>query len=426
MEPLGRDQALFHLLGAQLWQGRLPYRDLFEHKPPGLILLNALVAPLGGLGPALLDLAAALLTGLLVLVWLERRVERPLAVLAAVAVVLLSRLPVFGGFWATGQAEVLQDPLLMGALVLLDRGRPGAAGVCAFGILALKFTSGLVLFPLLLVGRGRLALGVLAPAAVLAVLALLTGTLGPMVDAVWTFNLSHAGMGAVPWSSLPTEALGALGVLVLAAPALVLGLSSVRAPRRAWLPALLLLSALVAVLVQRKLWGYHFTLLVLPCVLLAAQGLSGWRGGPWLLGGALLPSAPALAKSLVPLEDYVYTDFSSREVEELSAFLADHATEGDTLLVWGFEPGLYVHSGLSPACRWLYDYPVSMGLLEDPTLPCEADWLLTFQDDANALEPLPSALQLQALPALHDAVRVDYRVFASTDEGALVLRRVED
>ncbi len=384
------------------------------------------MAPLGEPGPALLDLCAVLLTGLLVLVWLERRVERPLAVVGAVAVVLLSRLPVFGGFWATGQAEVLQDPLLMGALVLLDRERPVAAGVCAFGILVLKYTSGLVLVPLLLVGRGRLALGVLAPTLVLALGALLTGTLGPMVDAVWTFNLSHSGMGAVPWSSLPMEALGALGVLLLAAPALLLVLSSLRAPRRAWLPALLLVSALVAVLVQRKLWGYHFTPLVLPSVLLAAQGLGGWRGGPWLLGAALLPSVPALVKALVPLQDYVYTDFSSREVEQLSAFLAERAEPGETLLVWGFEPGVYVHSGLHPACRWLYDYPVSMGLLEDPTLPCEADWLVTFQDDANALEPLPSALQLQALPALHQAVSVDYRVIASTDAGALILRRVED
>ena len=87
---------------------------------------------------------------------------------------------------------------------------------------------------------------------------------------------------------------------------------------------------------------------------------------------------------------------------------------------------MYLHSGLTPACRWLYDYPVSMGLYEDPTLPCDADWLLTFQDDANALEPVPSSVQLQAMPALYEAVSRDYRVVASTEEGALILRRVAD
>ena len=39
--PLDRDEGAFALIGRGLLQGELPYRDLFDHKPPGVFAIYA-------------------------------------------------------------------------------------------------------------------------------------------------------------------------------------------------------------------------------------------------------------------------------------------------------------------------------------------------------------------------------------------------
>jgi hypothetical protein len=40
--PLDRDEGGFGYIGQAIWRGELPYRDLLDHKPPGLFYLFAL------------------------------------------------------------------------------------------------------------------------------------------------------------------------------------------------------------------------------------------------------------------------------------------------------------------------------------------------------------------------------------------------
>src|SRR5262245_4682534 len=40
--PLERDEGLYGVIGQAILRGEVPYRDVFEHKPPGLFYLYAL------------------------------------------------------------------------------------------------------------------------------------------------------------------------------------------------------------------------------------------------------------------------------------------------------------------------------------------------------------------------------------------------
>src|SRR5690242_12105898 len=44
--PYGRDQAVFACAGSLIARGGMPYRDIWEVKPPGIYLLYALLASL--------------------------------------------------------------------------------------------------------------------------------------------------------------------------------------------------------------------------------------------------------------------------------------------------------------------------------------------------------------------------------------------
>ena len=411
-EPLFRDQALFRLLGLGIWEGRWPYLDVFEHKPPGLLALYAL-AP-----PATLDVLSLVAAAVLLCVWLERRVGVTAAAAAGVAYAVAARMPAWGGFLATAQPEALQDAWLMGALVLLDRGRPAVAGACALMVLGLKFTYGLVLVPLVLLGRGRFVAGFLGAVAAAIVVAALSGTLVPAWECVVVFNLQHAGVSALPWNHVPEALVGDLARWARWAPALVLAVGG-----RDRTLGLILLAALAQLVMQRKLWAWHALPLVLPLVGLAAVAV---RRRWWLL---LVGVVPALGQGLWhaqrPFVDpvYAWSDFDASETRAVGDAVARHARPGDRLLVWGFEPGVYLYSGLPPAGRWLYDYPVSEGVFQDDALPNGAELLVVWSNDANALEPQPSSVQVRAqpwFPGGYDAVDAvgDAVIFRARSAGA--------
>src|SRR5688572_12300501 len=65
--PFGRDQGLYHYVGREwLLRGSIPYRDMFEHKPPGLYILHALSVLLFGqklYAIRVLDLCATVAAG---------------------------------------------------------------------------------------------------------------------------------------------------------------------------------------------------------------------------------------------------------------------------------------------------------------------------------------------------------------------------
>lgn len=103
----GRDQGIYAVVGAGILDGKMPYRDLWDFKPPGIHLLYALAQGLLGrtmLAPRLIEAAALL--GLvfafrrLSFEWLGTRLPGLLA--GALALLVHAELE----FWHTGQPEI--------------------------------------------------------------------------------------------------------------------------------------------------------------------------------------------------------------------------------------------------------------------------------------------------------------------------------
>lgn len=458
-EPLGRDQAAFALVGRLAWEGRLPYRDVFEHKPPGLLLLYALVAPLGDLGPAALDITAAVLTAATLAVLL-RPLGARVALAAGLLYAVLARHPSFGGFWDIAQPEPLQELALALAALAAVRQRWFAVGAAVGCALTLKFTLVLAA-PVALWAAWpdrrallRVALGLALPAALLAAVAAAVGAWAAMIDVVIDFNRRHAALTGLAWAQWPA-ALGA-SIRHFALPfGAVAGLAvlGLRHPARraSLLVAGVLIAAIAQALIQGKLWAWHWQAAALPLCALAGLGLATLRPR-WQVAVAALALAGALPgwyryaerhpwPALVAgdlgraawLQSYTWgrRDWSAIEVAATGAWLRQHADPRDQLLVWGFEPGVYLSAGLAPATRWIYDYPLTValaperrraGVEEIAARLAETRWWVVMSADRNALEAQPSDVQLQAIAPLATALRRDYQLVERVGDAAIYRR----
>jgi len=118
----GRDQSIYAVVGEGILSGQVPYRDLWDFKPPGIFLIYAAAQGLLGksmLSPRLLEVA-----GLVALVFAFRHLgevfleQRRAGVLAgALAALLHAELE----FWHTAQPETFGAYLIVAALVVSTR-----------------------------------------------------------------------------------------------------------------------------------------------------------------------------------------------------------------------------------------------------------------------------------------------------------------
>src|SRR4051812_23211174 len=115
----GRDQTIYSLVGEGVLHGKMPYRDLWDFKPPGIFLVFAFAQGLFGRGMIAIRLLEVI--GMLATVFGFMRLadtffERPRAGLigGAVAALLQAELE----FWHTAQPEVFGGYLTVAALVL--------------------------------------------------------------------------------------------------------------------------------------------------------------------------------------------------------------------------------------------------------------------------------------------------------------------
>ncbi|MGC4066607.1 MAG: hypothetical protein QM784_18625 [Polyangiaceae bacterium] len=63
--PFGRDQGIFAVVGGGLLHGKVPYRDLWDVKTPGIFVVFALAQALFGhtmVGPRIIEVVGLLLT----------------------------------------------------------------------------------------------------------------------------------------------------------------------------------------------------------------------------------------------------------------------------------------------------------------------------------------------------------------------------
>jgi hypothetical protein len=122
-EPPGRDQALFMTQAQRLAAGGRLYADVWEHKQPGIVALYGGAMAIAGdsyTAIQLLNAIAGFTTAALLLLLFRRAgCGLPAALAAGGLYLLFYGGPLFGGFWATAQVEILLDPLVAAALYCL-------------------------------------------------------------------------------------------------------------------------------------------------------------------------------------------------------------------------------------------------------------------------------------------------------------------
>ena len=386
-------------------------------------------------------------------------------------------------WWSGAQAESFMEPFLAGGLLLALGGHPLAAGA-ALGVATLGKPLALFLVPAMLaagvanssrraleagagiaskLGTGlapkpvagitlKLVTGLVLPWLVTLVYFQLQGALPDFIDGVFLVNADYGRRGLL----LGFRHLdGFVGSHVTVIPALLL----IPAAVGAWLAArsgqaigrvllLWLLGAYLEVLVQGRFFGYHYGPIVGPLALAVAWaaadrtpakhrmagwtlrvGLAGcvlasllqldWRdvGQRWQVRSGSLPRAVFL-ESLAPKGSGF--DLNPAETERVAAWVAVHTTPDETLLVWGFEPGVNFLARRRSPTRFLYDWYLTSGSI-DPERQArywsifwrevEAEppsCVVVVHDDANPVERLDSAAQLAANPRLAAWLAGDY------------------
>ncbi|HEX9102333.1 MAG TPA: glycosyltransferase family 39 protein, partial [Polyangia bacterium] len=285
VEPLALDQALFACFTRWVPRGLLPYRDLFDSKPPLFLYSYALARLLPGeLVRSIWLLEALWLAATMGVAFaLARRVWDRWAGLAAAALLFVAEwTPGWGGWWSRAQAdEFAALPLVAAALLAwraVDAERLALwAGVLTgvAGLFKIPSMAVAAAWPLtwLLVAGARpavkrtawMALGIAAPWALAAGWFAAHRAFGDFVDGVFVYHRYNAAYIAPPWSAVLPEfarTLAVAGALPLAAAAV--GVACAARKERIWLGAWIGTTTL-AVALERQLAGYQY-LLAMPAL----------------------------------------------------------------------------------------------------------------------------------------------------------------
>lgn len=422
-EPLGVDQGLFVDFARWVPRGWLPYRDIFDSKPP-LFLYWWTVAGLshGDIVRAAwwwegawlaMTLGAAFLLG-------ARMWDRWVGLAAAALLFAGLWSPAWGGFWSRAQAEeVLTLPMLASAWLAwraVERERLAFAagvlvGVCGlFKIPSMALAlSWLVTWLACLPARGaavrlaRMVAGIAAPWALAVGWFAAHGATKDFVDGVFVYSRYNAAFIAPPWhdvlqryaTKMLTDApwllaAAALGLYRLAKARADAQTGAMAARRLHWLAAWIV-ATMAAVVLQRQLAGYQH---LLPVPALAMAGAYGVVDAVRSLrepasraisAGALAAVAILLAREgrawtvaygpdlqcltgRLPRDAYLRQiqpgAFSMADEELAAAWLRDHTAPGDGILVWGLSPGIYALADRHPVTR----FPFHKILLTDAPL----------------------------------------------------------
>lgn len=424
--PYGRDQSVFAYVGGAIARGEMPYRDVWDLKPPGIYLLYAALAAVTRGDPdgmmlavRIADVAIAAATGLLIAI-IARRFGRPDVGLAASA--WYAALYLHGTYWSMAQAEAWANPLVLLAILLVlpaaldsSGGEPetgrrapppirifGASGLLLGMAALLKFTAVLPALPFLMAAlavrqSGRLlcvtvlTISAAAPLAGAAAWLLAGDAWGHYVDIQRGFVAPYARLNAPTLLQRLANVFGHTfgwlgsawlpGALALAGAMLP---GAWRGDKKALLVAALG-CGLLAAWVQNKYFGYHWQTALPWLSLLAAAGTVEMlrRVRMPVSGLPTAGAAVALAWSVaahwshyrdwasVPSggarRDMWYARFGTPGRKDYSFAAASWAADyvraytraSDTVLVWGFEPSVYLLSERRPPTRFFFNVPVT-------------------------------------------------------------------
>ena len=374
------DAAVFTVLADGLRHGELPYRDLWDHKPPGIYALFAAaqaVLPFADAWTAVWLASVAITIGIGVTALRLAAGPRPLLSLAA-ALVAVFYVAVYPLALGGGQTEPAAALFAMLALVAALARRPLTAGLlCGISVI-FSFLAGPAVVGIL----ATVMLDARPAQRVREVTRFVGGTL--LIPAVTTAVIIAAGLGASALSAVvsyngaysnlnrarPPGAFlyDAYSLVLFVTPLLVLGVPPLlRALRKRW-PAVRLGMALwvsvwaALVVVQSRLEP-HYAIAALPALVILAASTTPYGSGR---GRRDVMAPTAVAAIAVGLAMLGLLGLAARtgvpdksRVEAVAGALREDAPPNATLFVWGNQPTLYLASGLRPAAPYAYAWPLT-------------------------------------------------------------------
>jgi hypothetical protein len=407
---LDRDEGAFLAIAYEIQHGRLPYRDVFDQKGPGIYYFLAtvltLTSPLSKIGQILVARSAVLLLNLATaagLVAVGRRWWR-LEVGVLAALLWLFALPIFGGdqFYT----EPFATAFTVWAVVVAGRW-PGLRGAFAAGVLvavgslfkqtAVLAGPGVAVVVLAadavtpwwkpsrqrLLGLGALAAGTIAPWLVVCACFVVAGGFGQMVDQVLVSNLVRYPADSPEMIRIGIhnvfQAFRALWIVPLGV--IAVGLwrwisAEQRAPSAGALAVVLLGVLNLAPFKSHAYW--HYLIQVVPwAAVLAAIGfmavLGAWRsqpGRPAREEGAspralLAPVLVMLVIGLMSGRSFIGSEVrvvypGLRGQAETGAWIAQYAPPGSRLLIAPAEPEYYYLANRLPTTSYVYMLPINL------------------------------------------------------------------
>lgn len=374
----GYDASIFTTIAFRLRAGDVLYRDVWEHKPPGVFLVDAGVQSLfGWLDPWtpvwILSVLCAAALGLVVALALRANGHPKLAPWCGLATTAtVAAFPIsYGG----GQSELIAAVPAAIAVLMMTR-RAGIVPTFLAGVLlGIGFSTSWHLAPALAVAGGisilgsdrwrrslALTTGVAIVGAAIAAWLILVGAWRDAIDALITFNAIYRDANLLdPIVKLSPSA--AATFLVLAA---ALGLIALRRGR----PRVLFAAAaawvglsIMMFVAEGRLGAHYLASVVVPLGILAGPGLNmiAPRKSAGILTAGRLAGQVALLLALVV--SAVSTAYWTRSLGDTyvqrAASLSQAAswlrtqTCTDTVFVWGHAPEIYYLSGLRPASRYV-------------------------------------------------------------------------
>ncbi len=426
------DAAVFLLIGKGVSHGAMPYLGYWDHKPPGVYLLNAAgQAGLPWLDPWVVDWLLTLVATVIAVVILERLLRPRVGAAIALAVALaceciVTAYPIaIGG----GYTESLALPLMVGGLFLLARGDHrarslAAAGLvlaagCLFSLQVLPGAAAIGLAMVVSTPREMLrriaplaAAGLLLPLAALAWLAW-GGALGAAVDQLVHYNSVYRTSGSswIP-ADVVTEGIAAICLLL---PVLVSCLRIVRghlAVDRVSAACLGWVAGFLALVVYEQRLYPHYLILLAPALAVIAAPSVAWfvaslrspRPALRRAGFSFLAITAVLVLMLQAwsVEWLVITaprDSTWRtETQSVTRWIDSQTPESATVYVWGNHPELYLRFDRTPAQPYLYEFPLTTEGYWSPaaTHDLVERWL---QAGPDVIVEAPSSVPL-SLPAI--------------------------
>jgi hypothetical protein len=388
------DAAVFLLIGSAVRNGALPYRDYWDHKPPGAYLLNAAgQTAVPWLDRWLVDWLMTVAAAVVAMVILERllrpRVGARIAWVATlVFACVVTAYPVaLGG----GYTESFALPLVMVALWLVARGDRGArsvaatgvvlAAACLFSLQAVPAALGIGLAMIVSTPRETVrhglvlvAAGLVLPLAVIAWLAW-GGALAAAWDQLVHYQSVYRSVGPGGWlAAFIATDLIALGCLL---PPAVVTCVRIRRGRveldrvmTACLGWVLAYAALVAF--EQRL-DPHYLILIAPALAVIGAPSLAWfvanlrAAQPRIRRAAFSLLAITAALTLM-LEAWsgewlALTPSSGTawqgEIRTAAAWIDSHTAPSASVYVWGNYPVLYLHFDRTPQAPYLFQFPLT-------------------------------------------------------------------